>query len=310
MSRKLLFLTSFFLVLGLVGANTAFGLEIFEVQVAGELDDTEEHVANGNADIDSSDLEFPYEDAGPSDAQLVGLRFQVDVPPGKFIWNAWIMFEVDSIGKTPETLDPVNVIVEGELSPDAAPFQGDGNGVYDLSSRTVTEAKAHWSVAPWAETGVMGPDQTSSNIASVIQEIIDVPGWAAGNSLVLIIRDDPDNPSQGLREAEHAHGDPDACWLHVEYENYPLNPDLAFNPSPAPGQTDVPRDVVITWEPAADAAPTDGHIVYLGESFDDVNDGTGGTPQTDASYATAKNLDFSTTYFWRVDQVSADQKVN
>ncbi|NQV35897.1 MAG: discoidin domain-containing protein, partial [Phycisphaeraceae bacterium] len=207
-------------------------------------------------------------------------------------------------------LDPVNVIIEGELSPDAPPFQPTGSAVFDLSSRPVTEAKAHWSVPPWAISGEMGPDQTSTNIASVIQEIIDLPGWESGNSIVLIIRDDPNNPSVGMREAEHAHGDPDACWLHVEYENYPLNPDLAFNPSPASGQTDVPHDAVLIWTSAADAAQTNGQIVYLGESFDDVNDATGGVAQTAASFATAQNLDFLKTYFWRVDQVTADQKIN
>ena len=313
MLRKLLFLTSFLVVLGLAGANVALGLEIFETQVSGEEDDTEEDLNPsklGEADRDSSDLEFPNEDSGGVDPQLVGLRFQVDIPPGKFIWNAWIMFEVDSVDRVPDTTDPVNVIIEGELSPDAPPFQPDGSAVFDLSSRPVTNAKAYWSVPPWEIAGEMGPDQTSTNIASVIQEIIDLPGWASGNSLVLIIRDNPDNPSVGMREAEHAHGDPDACWLHVEYENYPMNPDLAFNPSPMSGQTDVPYDAVLNWEPAADAAPTNGQIVYFGEDFDDVNTATGGDAQSAASYALAHNLEFSKTYYWRVDQVTGDQRVN
>ncbi len=104
------------------------------------------------------------------------------------------------------------------MSPDAPEFLEDGPGLFDLSSRPTTIAKVQWSVPVWVK-GDQGPDQTSTNIASIIQEIIDLPGWASGNSLVLIIRDDPDNPSAGLREAEDANppdGDESAL-LHIEY---------------------------------------------------------------------------------------------
>ncbi|MHC4807136.1 MAG: discoidin domain-containing protein, partial [Planctomycetota bacterium] len=79
---------------------------------------------------------------------------------------------------------------------------------------------------------------------------------------------------------------------------------IATNPSPANEQTDVPRDVVLSWEPGGSAAPTNGHIVYLGESFNDVNDGVGGITQSASSYDPGR-LEFETTYYWRVDEVNA-----
>ncbi|GAI72483.1 unnamed protein product, partial [marine sediment metagenome] len=84
-----------------------------------------------------------------------------------------------------------------------------------------------------------------------------------------------------------------------------MPPELASDPSPANETTDVPLDVVLSWTPGEFAAPTNGHKVYLGESFNDVNNATGAVVQTAAGYAPAQRLDFGTTYYWRVDEVNA-----
>ena len=78
----------------------------------------------------------------------------------------------------------------------------------------------------------------------------------------------------------------------------------AFNASPANQAIDVPRDVVLSWTPRAFAAPTSGHEVYFGESFEDVNAGVGGITPSANSYALPQRLDFGTTYYWRVDEVN------
>jgi len=80
---------------------------------------------------------------------------------------------------------------------------------------------------------------------------------------------------------------------------------LPSNPSPADDATDVPRDVVLSWEPGEFAAQTNGHKVYLSESFNDANDATDGITQDANSYARPQRLDFDTTYYWRVDEVNA-----
>ena len=82
-------------------------------------------------------------------------------------------------------------------------------------------------------------------------------------------------------------------------------PRQAFEPNPADQATDVPRDMILSWQPGEFAPPINGHKVYFGESFDNVNDATGGVTQTAASYAPAQRLDFGTTYYWRVDEVNA-----
>ncbi|MHC4633523.1 MAG: hypothetical protein ACYS9C_19930, partial [Planctomycetota bacterium] len=106
---------------------------------------------------------------------------------------------------------PVNLIIEGELSPSPATFT---SALNDISKRPTTTAKVQWSVPNWTTVGASGPDQATPNIASIIQEIVNQNGWT-GSALVLMIRDDPANPSLGIRCAVSG---PNASLLHIEYQ--------------------------------------------------------------------------------------------
>ena len=83
-----------------------------------------------------------------------------------------------------------------------------------------------------------------------------------------------------------------------------VSPALASYPSPAHEATDVPRDVVLGWTPGEFASPINGHKVYLSDNFNDVNDGIGGITHSASSYAPPQRLDLGTTYYWRVDEVN------
>jgi len=84
----------------------------------------------------------------------------------------------------------------------------------------------------------------------------------------------------------------------------------AFNPQPADEAVDVPRDVVLRWDPAKAATTRD---VYFGTAFDDVNDASRANPmgvllsrgQTQTAYDPPDVLDFGTTYYWRIDEINA-----
>ncbi|UCD49023.1 MAG: discoidin domain-containing protein, partial [Phycisphaerales bacterium] len=82
-------------------------------------------------------------------------------------------------------------------------------------------------------------------------------------------------------------------------------PPIAVKPQPASGQTDVPRDPVLSWTPGEFAAT---HNVYLGDNFEDVNSGAPGTLIAEGiaeASVTPGRLEFATTYYWRVDEVNA-----
>ncbi len=86
--------------------------------------------------------------------------------------------------------------------------------------------------------------------------------------------------------------------------------DAASNPSPEDKATDVPRDVVLSWEPMETAATRD---VYFGTTYDDVNDASvlnpgdvlAGADQIDTTYDPDGLLEYGQTYYWRVDEVNA-----
>ncbi len=87
----------------------------------------------------------------------------------------------------------------------------------------------------------------------------------------------------------------------------------AFAPSPADGVLHEDTWASLSWRPGDDAA---SHDVYLGENFNDVNDGAEGTfygNQTSAFFVVGfpgmpypDGLVPGTTYYWRIDELEAD----
>ena len=87
------------------------------------------------------------------------------------------------------------------------------------------------------------------------------------------------------------------------------DPALASDPVPADEATDVSRDTLLNWT-AGDSAAT--HDVYLGTTFDDVNDASRTdakdvlvSQDQDAATYDPGRLEFGQTYYWRVDEVNA-----
>jgi len=291
MCRKLIYVACFALVLGLVNTDAAFGLAI-NLRIVNGNDDFEESVSSGSMDSGSSDLEFPYESEGTptgTGEQIIGLRYvNVPIPQSSRITNAYVEIESD---ETKGGTQPVNLIIEGELTPNAEPFTTTSK---NISNRARTTAKVKWSVPNWTANHVkfQTPD-----ISAIIQEIVNQQGWVKGNALVLIFRDDKDNPSAGVRCAEAAEGEPEnAPLLHIEFSC-----KVATNPTPADGARNVMTPLV-TWNPGDTAV---WHDVYFGTNP------TLGTAefmgrQPFAMYWHAPGIAPMTTYYWRVDEVEAD----
>ena len=88
-----------------------------------------------------------------------------------------------------------------------------------------------------------------------------------------------------------------------------LGGDKAGNPRPKDGATDVPRDVVLAWDPVDTAATRD---VYFGATYGDVNDASRANPggvlvglaQTATTFEPV-GLEYGQTYSWRIDEVNA-----
>ncbi|MCF7973607.1 MAG: discoidin domain-containing protein [Phycisphaerae bacterium] len=81
------------------------------------------------------------------------------------------------------------------------------------------------------------------------------------------------------------------------------NPNLASAPNPADEAQDVIRDSVLTWAPGENAGTRN---IYVGDSVEDVNSMTTPTAAnlTVTSFDPGR-LEFSKTYFWRVDEINS-----
>ncbi len=176
---------------------------IAETRVTASSDDAEEDTSTGMVKPGSSDLELGHQN---QKNQLVGIRFTgLNIPQGATITNASIQFQTDETHSGATSL-----IIEGEATDNTLTFT---NTNANISSRALTGATIDWVPAPWTTEGEAGVAQQSPNIASIIQEIVERPGWSSGNALVVIIS------GSGRRNAESFNGDPSgAPVLHVEYQ--------------------------------------------------------------------------------------------
>ncbi len=185
---------------------------VIEVSIDQSNNDAEERVASGSVSRTSSDLEL-IDDKGK--LQLVGLRFEgVAVPPAATILNAWVQFQVDEVDSGATSLE-----VRAEKIADAPPIT---SSAFGLSSRQTTTAVATWSPEPWTAVGNRGIAERTPNLSDVLQEVIDLPSWASGNSVLLLVS------GSGKRVADSWDGSSsNAPTLHVEFGFGPPAPNQA-----------------------------------------------------------------------------------
>jgi O-glycosyl hydrolase len=84
----------------------------------------------------------------------------------------------------------------------------------------------------------------------------------------------------------------------------------AYGPEPWDGQEDISMTPLLSWVAGEWADDTNGHDVYLGTDYNDVNDANTSTAgiylgnTTDSNYQITTMLDGDTVYYWRVDEVN------
>ena len=203
------------------------GTTVINVPITSGDDDAEERL-NGFVALSSGDLEMVFDNSGN---QTVGLRFvDLPVPNGATITSAHVQFQVDEVSVVDTVLS-----IRAEDVNNAAQFVSATN---NITNRTTTSAAVTWVPAPWDVVGEAGPDQQTPNIATVIQEVVDRPGWAPNNAMVLIIS------GTGERVAESANGQNGAePVLHLEFSTGGTGnqPPVITNPGT---QTDEENDTV------------------------------------------------------------------
>jgi len=84
--------------------------------------------------------------------------------------------------------------------------------------------------------------------------------------------------------------------------SFSIPPKTAYLPDPIDGAEFVDLGATLSWTPGFGAKL---HTVYLGDSFEDVNNAGGGSPQGAATYKPANPLESEKVYYWRVDEFDA-----
>ncbi len=175
---------------------------VVERRISAGSDDAEQRISNGAVSVTGSDLELAVDGTR---AQWIGLRFpDLSIPPGVTIQNAWIQLMADEVG-----IAPVSLTIQGEASANATGFTATSNNV---GARPRTGAAVAWAPDVWNSVGEAGAAQRTPNLTSVVQEIVNQPGWSPGNAMAFILG------GSGTRTAESLEGKPaGAALLHVEY---------------------------------------------------------------------------------------------
>jgi hypothetical protein len=91
--------------------------------------------------------------------------------------------------------------------------------------------------------------------------------------------------------------EPNSPWKGKVW-SFSIPPQTAYFPDPADGAESVNVDVQLSWTGGYGAKL---HHVYFGETFDEVDNATGGSAQGSTSY-TPGTLKMAKTYYWRVDE--------
>ncbi len=137
--------------------------------------DTEERISNGRMAAGGRNLSVGGAERPSGNNQYVGLRFtDLDIPQGARITGAYLdMTAQYSNSGTAEWT------IWGDDSDTAAEITTNRG---DLSSRALT-AGVSYNPGAWVEDEVY----TSANLASVVQEIVDRPGWCGGNDMAFVL---------------------------------------------------------------------------------------------------------------------------
>ena len=105
--------------------------------------------------------------------------------------------------------EATSLTIRGQAADNPATF----SSANKVSTRTRTAAAAPvWTPAAWNVIGEAGANQRTTDLSAVVQELVNRPGWASGNALVLIVNGTGHRTARAFDRAAA-----EAPLIHVEY---------------------------------------------------------------------------------------------
>jgi hypothetical protein len=182
----------------------------------------------------------------------------------------------------PNGVDHNNVVLTDFLPLDVHFVSADNNGVYDSNLHTVT----------WRNIGHLDANDPCDSVTLTVKVNDCILGCGTITNYCEAESDSTYNTAEASTPVCSASNPNPTCGAIVDLDTGEFN---------------------LTWCPGHFAADSNGHEVYFGSNFNDVNDANnlwpiGGVykgPNTNPSYPIQfSDLDVDTTYYWRIDEVN------
>jgi len=224
-----------------------------------------------------------YSDFGASlSADGLALFFCSDRAGGVGSYDVWMTTRTSTIAPWGPAVN-LGPVVNSVSTEGPAGFSGDMTTLYFVSDRP--GGFGAWDV--WQTPILPVMDFNSDGMVDAADMALLVDNWGLNEPLCDI--------------APHAWGDG-----IVDEKDLRVLMELLMTPSSH--ASDVPCDTLLSWVGPGSA---DSYDVYLGTSFDDVNNATRDDPcgvlvsegQMETTYSPDGPLEFNQTYYWRVDAV-------
>jgi len=261
-----------------------------------------------NADIQPAERTEPQQ-------EIVNLIENANFEVGQAIprpgWGTWNPAAGDGSTATIIFSDSVDGSGSCRIDP-----KGSANGDFYLIAKPLNmEVSETYTLSYWAKaaeprsigTQIKGNDNSGPPFCNINPEL--TTEWAEYTAT--------DVCTQPVCKLDIASGGTISVWLdfmHLYKGEYveilpggrKLVSEEASNPNPTSGGGDVPHDTTLTWTPGEKAVTNN---VYLGTSFDDVNNADANSvllvsAAQDANSYDPNALGFDTTYYWRIDGIS------
>ncbi|MEH6457232.1 MAG: hypothetical protein V7749_12955 [Cocleimonas sp.] len=181
-------------------------------RIVNSRDDAEQASSGGAMLLSDTYLDMGYDYYDFTAPARVGLRFyNLGIPDDAEITNAYIQFEVRQA-----TSSDIELFIVADATNDSLRFSGSGNGL--ISARTASTVSIDWDPPAWNTVNDRGLDQRTPDLTTLVQSMIEIPGWSENNGMSFIIEGRAGN--EGNRVAKsYDRGADDAPMLVIEYNS-------------------------------------------------------------------------------------------
>ncbi len=136
-----------------------------------------------------------------------------------------------------------------------------------------------------------GAEETFAGSLATTFQVVGFTGFPAPEGLI-------PGTTYYWRVDEVNDAEPNSPWVG-DIWSFSIAPKTAYSPDPIDGAEFVDLDATLSWTPGFGAKL---HTVYLGDNYEDVDNGTGGSQRAVANYKPSSPLEAEKVYYWRVDE--------